>query len=325
MKTDWNHLIDNLFRGDRASLAQLITYVENREPGWSNAMKRVSRNTTPAHVIGITGSAGVGKSTLTSAIAENLADRGYSIGILAIDPSSPFQGGAFLGDRIRMRSTNIKDEIFIRSMATRGESGGLCQATRDVVRLFKASGKTIVLIETVGAGQDEVDIHRFVDCVCLVCAPGLGDGIQALKAGIMEIAGVFVVNKADCEGADAMVSDIHAMQGVSTDSGVTEAPLFKTVAATGSGVDGLVTGLLEQVNRHNRKAHDDHTILKEEIRHLLKGMSNDFLNRKLNENRILDQLIDNKSLETLEPYTIAEELFCRIFDPAGKLKNPDDF
>jgi len=325
MKTDWNHLIDKLFRGDRASLARLITHVENREPGWSNAMKRVSRNTSPAHVIGITGSAGVGKSTLTSSIAGNLADRGYSIGILAIDPSSPFQGGAFLGDRIRMQSTNMKDEIFIRSMATRGETGGLCQATRDVVRLLKAYGKTIVLIETVGAGQDEVDIHRLVDCVCLVCAPGLGDGIQALKAGIMEIASVFVVNKADCEGADSLVADIHAMQGVSTDSGVIAAPLFKTVASAGSGVDELANGLLEQVNRHHRKVHDDHTIIKEEIRHLLEGMSKDFLNRKLDESRILDRVIDNKSLETMDPYTIAEELFRRIFDHAGELKDLDGF
>ncbi|MBT3258200.1 MAG: methylmalonyl Co-A mutase-associated GTPase MeaB [Deltaproteobacteria bacterium] len=317
MKTDWNHLIDNLFRGDRASLARVITHVENREPGWSDAMKRVSQNISPAHVIGITGSAGVGKSTLTSAVANNLADRGYRIGILAIDPSSPFQGGAFLGDRIRMQSANVRDEIFIRSMATRGETGGLCQAARDVVRLLKASGKTMVLIETVGTGQDEVDIHQIVDCVCLVCAPGLGDGIQALKAGIMEIASVFVVNKADREGSDTLAADILSMQRLSSDSESPAAPLYKTVASTGNGVDELVTGLLDRMNRNSRPDNRGHETVKAEIRYLLEKMSKDFLNRKLDESQILEQMIGHKKPEAVDPYTTAEELFQRIFKHAA--------
>ena len=168
-----------------------------------------------ARVFGITGSPGAGKSTLTSEITRLLVDRGYSVGIIAVDPSSPFSGGALLGDRLRMKALFTLESVYIRSMATRGMLGGLCQAARDVVRIMDAFGKDIVLIETVGVGQDEIEIVRTADRVMVVMIPGQGDGIQAIKAGVMEIADIYVVNKADKPGADEVAADIGAMLSLS--------------------------------------------------------------------------------------------------------------
>ena len=189
----------------------MITRIENRDSGWKDAMKSIYPDTGATLVFGITGAPGAGKSTLTSKIAQGLVTKGYQVGIIAVDPSSPFSGGALLGDRLRMQDIATIEGIFIRSMATRGTLGGLCQGARDVIRIMDAFGKDIVLIETVGVGQDEIEVVRAADVVLVVSVPGLGDGIQTLKAGIMEIADLFVVNKADREGADEVVSDIQAM------------------------------------------------------------------------------------------------------------------
>ena len=204
MNNDWVNLIKNMRQGSVRALSRLISRVENRDPGWIGAMQQIYPWSGQARLIGITGSPGAGKSTLTNGMARELVSRGFKVGIIAVDPSSPFSGGSLLGDRVRMKDLWNLDEVFIRSMATRGALGGLNQSARDVAKILDASGKDFVLIETVGVGQDEVEVVRAADLVLVVCVPGQGDAVQALKAGIMEIADIFIVNKADREGAEAV-------------------------------------------------------------------------------------------------------------------------
>ena len=188
--------------GDKRSIARLVSVVENDEPGAAEAMRELYPKTGNAQTVGITGPPGGGKSTLVNRLAGLYRERAARVAIVAVDPSSPFSGGAILGDRIRMRERFLDDGIFIRSMASRGHAGGLARATARVVNVLDALGTDIVIVETVGVGQEEVDVIRVVDTVCLVTVPGLGDDIQAIKAGVLEIADVLVVNKADRPGAD---------------------------------------------------------------------------------------------------------------------------
>jgi len=201
-----------------------------------------------AHVIGITGSPGVGKSTSTNALVVGLRARGKRVGVLAIDPSSPFSGGALLGDRIRMSEHALDPEVYIRSMASRGHLGGVSWATPQAIRILDAAGCDIIIVETVGVGQSEVEVAGLADTSIVLLAPGMGDGIQAAKAGILEIGDIFVVNKADREGADATVRDLRHMisLGDRTEPGLWRPPVLKTVAATGDGVEDV----LESIERH---------------------------------------------------------------------------
>jgi LAO/AO transport system kinase len=245
---DWQALLSALRQGDRRALSRMISLVEARAAGWQNAMHGVFTATGRARVIGITGSLGTGKSTLTGRLAVEFVERGHKIGILAIDPSSPFSGGAILGDRIRM--TNLsRHGVFLRSMATRGAHGGLSLATRDAVRILDAFGFDLILIETVGAGQDEVDILRIADVTLVVSMPGQGDDLQAIKAGIMEIADIFVVNKSDRAGADNVVADIHAMLRVTRGGadGRSLPAVLKTVATTGTGVSEVIEAIQSRI------------------------------------------------------------------------------
>jgi len=201
-----------------------------------------------AHVIGITGSPGVGKSTSTNALVVGLRARGKRVGVLAIDPSSPFSGGALLGDRIRMSEHALDPEVYIRSMASRGHLGGVSWATPQAIRILDAAGCDIIIVETVGVGQSEVEVAGLADTSIVLLAPGMGDGIQAAKAGILEIGDIFVVNKADREGADATVRDLRHMisLGDRTEPGLWRPPVLKTVAATGDGVEDV----LEAIGKH---------------------------------------------------------------------------
>jgi LAO/AO transport system kinase len=209
-------LIDRALAGDRRSLARLISRVENGGPDSWSALSIVYPRTGRAQIIGITGSPGTGKSTLVGEIAKLYRAEKLTVGIVAVDPSSPFSGGAVLGDRIRMRDLAGDAGVFIRSMATRGSLGGLARATTDVVKVLDAAGYEVILIETVGAGQSEIDIARTADTVIVVEAPGLGDEVQAIKAGILEIADILVVNKADRDGAQSTVNALHAMIDLGT-------------------------------------------------------------------------------------------------------------
>lgn len=204
-------LVEGLLKGERRALARLLTLVENEREGVEQALGALFPHTGRAWVIGVTGSPGTGKSTLVNALAKHYRKKDQTVGIIAVDPTSPFSGGAILGDRIRMRDLSGDTGVFIRSMATRGSLGGLSRATRDAIRVMDAAGFDIILVETVGAGQSEVDIVRTAHTTIVVEAPGLGDDVQAIKAGILEIADVLVVNKADKPGADNTVRGLRAM------------------------------------------------------------------------------------------------------------------
>lgn len=272
MPLTWEHLIAGAAEHNPRSLAQLITRVENREPGWQQAMKRVfAAGAGNTLVIGITGPPGAGKSTLTGSIAGNLSQRGKTVGVIAVDPSSPFSGGALLGDRIRMTDVDNAPGIFIRSMATRGALGGLSQSARDVTRILDMAGKDVVLIETVGVGQDEIDVVRTANLVIVVSVPGQGDGLQAIKAGIMEIADIYVVNKADRDGADGVVADINAMLELADYETGQLPPVIKTTAFDHGGVDELVEICLAMQESGIKTKLCDEVRYTQEILSLLEG------------------------------------------------------
>ncbi len=242
---DLQEITERTLAGDKRALARLLTYIESGDPAGKAALAKLHRHSGRAHIIGITGSPGAGKSTLVSQLTLALRHRGNKIGVVAVDPSSPFTGGAILGDRIRMQELIGDPNVFIRSMASRGSVGGLSTATRDVVRALDATGFTHIIIETVGAGQAEVEIVRAAHSIVVVMAPGMGDDIQALKAGILEIADIFCVNKADRPGADQTASELRALLTLDQrrKSGDWTPPVMKTTAATGEGVESLTDEL----------------------------------------------------------------------------------
>ena len=245
-KPDIAALVERARNGDPRSVARLITLVEDGSPALREVAERLMPFTGHARVVGITGSPGVGKSTSTSALVGALRAAGKRVAILAVDPSSPFSGGALLGDRVRMQDHATDPGVFIRSMATRGHLGGLAAAAPQALRVLDAVGCDVVLIETVGVGQSEVEVVQLADTTVVLLAPGMGDGIQAAKAGILEIADVFVVNKADRDGADQVARDLRYMLslgGKHSVAGAWRPPIVKTVAARNEGVDEVVAAL----------------------------------------------------------------------------------
>jgi LAO/AO transport system kinase len=225
-----------ILAGDLRALARAATLVENRSPTAHELLKEIFPKTGKATVIGITGSPGAGKSSLVDKITQQLRAENKQVGIIAVDPTSPYTGGAILGDRIRMLNHHADPGVFIRSMATRGWLGGLAAATTDMALLFDAAGREIVLIETVGVGQDEVEIAKLADATVVVLVPGMGDDVQAIKAGIMEIADVFVINKSDQPGGDRLEREIKAIQSLSTRKDGWVPPIVSTVATDGQGI-----------------------------------------------------------------------------------------
>ena len=237
-------LIDGARAGSPRDIARLISLVENGSPSLPEVMRLLAETAGGARVIGITGSPGVGKSTTTSAIISRVRAAGLRVGVLAVDPSSPFSGGALLGDRIRMQQHATDEGVFIRSMASRGHLGGLAATTPQALRVLDAAGFDVVLIETVGVGQSEVEVAGSADTTLVLLAPGMGDGIQAAKAGILEVGDVFAVNKADRDGADATVRELRAMVGLGDRSAEAWVPrVVKTIASTGEGIDHLMDTL----------------------------------------------------------------------------------
>ncbi len=236
-----------MLAGDRIGLARLITLVENRTTDTAAIMSRIYPSCGKAFTIGITGPPGGGKSTLTSALIEHLRARGQSVGVVAIDPSSPFSGGSVLGDRIRMQKHFLDEAVFIRSLSTRGSHGGLARSGRDVARLLDAFGKDVVIIETVGVGQTELDIMEVADTVVVVLVPEAGDTIQVMKAGLLEIADVFVVNKADREGATRMHTELEMMLMLKSNESESawQVPVLLTQASVGEGTEEVLGACLE--------------------------------------------------------------------------------
>jgi LAO/AO transport system kinase len=233
-------LAERLRGGDLRSLARAISLVEDDAPAAQALLSACFPHTGDALRIGITGAPGAGKSTLVDQLARCFRERQHTVGILAVDPTSPFSGGAILGDRIRMERHHADAGVYTRSMATRGAMGGLARAAADAALLMEASGRGRILIETVGVGQDEIDIVRLADITVVVLVPGMGDDVQSIKAGILEIADIFVVNKSDREGADRVEKELKAMQSFASSHGSWVAPVVRTVASTGQGIDALV-------------------------------------------------------------------------------------
>lgn len=243
MKNDTQNWTDRIRSGDMRALARAITAVENREPGAADLLKALFPFSGNAQVIGLTGSPGAGKSTLVDQLAREFRKQQQTVGIIAVDPTSPYTGGAILGDRIRMQSHYSDPGIYIRSMATRGSLGGLARTTADVTSVLDSSGRDVILIETVGVGQDEVDIVRLADVTVVILVPGMGDDVQSIKAGIMEIADVFVINKADRDGAERVEREIRAMQSLAPRTDKWTPPVVKTIANEGKGVAELAQAI----------------------------------------------------------------------------------
>src|SRR6185437_12799854 len=244
MSTNLQHWVDRIRAGDVRALARAISTIEDNRPESRELLKAVFNFTGRARVIGMTGAPGAGKSTLVDQLAREYRKQERTVGILAVDPTSPYTGGAILGDRIRMQAHHADPGIYIRSMATRGNLGGLARATTDAATVLDAAGKDLVLIETVGVGQDEIDIVRLADITVVILVPGMGDDVQTIKAGIMEIADIFVINKSDREGAERVKREIRAMQTLSIRKDAWTPPIVKTVASEGTGISELAAAIV---------------------------------------------------------------------------------
>ena len=296
--------------GDKRAIARLLTVVENEEPGAADAIRELYPQTGRARVIGVTGPPGGGKSTLVNRLAGAYREKGERVAVVAVDPSSPFSGGALLGDRIRMQERSLDEGLFIRSMASRGHAGGLARTISRVVNVLDAIGYGVVLVETVGVGQEEVEVIRVVDSVALVTVPGLGDDIQAIKAGVLEIADVLVVNKADRPGADETARDLAQMLTLGKLRTEWKPPIIRTVAATGENVPQLVDALerhrtwaIESGERERRRRDAARADVEDLLREALVRRLRDHIGPTA-----VDRAVARVADRDIDPYTAVEEL-----------------
>ncbi len=311
------NLVDEALRGSVRAVAKLITLVENEMPGALEALKKLYPETGRGYTIGITGPSGSGKSTLTDRLTKELRKENYTIGIIAVDPSSPFTGGALLGDRVRMQEITSDENVFVRSMATRGTLGGLSRSTGDAIKILDAFGKDFILIETVGVGQDEVDIVKTADTTVLVSVPGLGDDIQALKAGIMEIGDILVVNKADREGADRLAAELSLMLDIKRPPQAWIPPIVKTVATRGSGI----LELRESIFAHRKFLMDGGGLeqkrmdrIREEITSLIEREISSWVHKMMKTDGNFEDCLQQIQTRKKDPYSYAQELTGPILE-----------
>ena len=310
------NIVERLLQGDRRALARMLTLIEATAPQARRYLAELHQYTGHAHIIGITGSPGAGKSTLVTRIVRELRQRERKVGVIAVDPTSPFSGGAILGDRIRMMELAGDPNVFIRSMASRGNLGGLAASTYDVVRAMDAAGYDPILIETVGTGQAEVEVMRAAQTILVVIAPGMGDDIQAIKAGILEIADIFVVSKADKAGADQTVAELAMLLSLVPHQRKASwrIPIQKTSSLQGTGIAELV----DAIQRHRDYLQESNTLtertqrqLRSEVQQLIQQAMMQALKSAVSEEE-WQRLIEDMSERRRDPYSVAEELVGRI-------------
>ena len=309
-----------MLAGDRLALARLITRVESRAPDLPAIMRAIHERTGRAYVLGITGPPGAGKSTLVDRVTSRLREKKLPVGVIAVDPSSPFTGGAVLGDRIRMQTHTLDPDVFIRSMATRGSLGGLARATGDVIKLMDAFGFPWIIIETVGVGQTELDIMRQADTTVVTLVPESGDSIQAMKAGLMEVADIFVVNKADRDGAHALMAELrfsvhlHYTSGSQAKDVDWEVPVLAAQAANDVGIDEM----LEQIRRHRATLEQAGALEKRrqarrraELEALLVEEFTIQVTARVQADPALGQTLDAVSAGRLDPYSAVVQILAQ--------------
>ncbi len=312
-------LVQRIRGGELRALARAISTVEDRTPESIELLKALFPYSGNAVLLGLTGSPGAGKSTLVDQVAREYRKQGKTIGIVAVDPTSPFSGGAILGDRIRMQSHYADKGIYIRSMATRGSLGGLASTTADVATVLDASGRDLVMIETVGVGQDKVDIVRLADVTIVVLVPGMGDDVQTIKAGIMEIADVFVINKSDRDGAERVEREVRAMQSLAMRKDNWTPPIVKTVASEGAGITELLAAI-EKYREHLQQSGRAQTRRIENWRTRIAEMLRDALFQRVlsyylsegEANRFAAEVAEHKR----DPYSLVEKIVEELGTPS---------
>jgi LAO/AO transport system kinase len=327
MSIDIGLLVRQLLQGNRRAAARLMTLVESNSPEAHAAIKQIFPHTGNAHIIGITGPPGSGKSTLVDKLISNFRAQKKTVGVVAIDPTSPFTGGALLGDRIRMSRFASDHDVFIRSMGSRGSLGGLAWATYDAVHILDALGKEIILVETVGAGQAEVEIIKLAETIVLLTVPGLGDDIQTIKAGIMEIGNIFVINKADLEGADRRFAELQAALSLDTREQGWNPPILKTVATTGEGVEELVSSI-DAHHKYLTKSGEIRRNQEHRASAQLETIVEKSFMRKLfveaEEKSLFQKLVKEVMNRQIDPYTAAERLILQLIDFESSNRSSSD-